>query len=119
MSMTLNHPGLQSSEPPVVALKESLELADAIRRTVLARQECSLESLLQAHPGFTWNQVFLEVDRMSRNGELQLKRLESGDYNVTVPGLSMAQCGEAAGPVPARLLTMKESNDCFNHNVLS
>ena len=95
MSMTLNHPAWQSSES-VESILEGLELADAITRTVMARQECSLESLLQAHPGFTWNQVFLEVDRMSRNGELLLKRLESGEYNVTVPGLSTAQCGEVA-----------------------
>ncbi len=88
MSMTRNHPGLESSEP-TVALMEGLELADAIRRTVMARRECGLESLLKAHPEFTWNQVFLEVDRMSRCGELRLKRTKSGEYNVTVPKRSM------------------------------
>lgn len=95
MSMTLNYPVLQSSEP-AGSVMDGLELADVIRRTVMAKQECCLESLLQAHPGFTWNQVFLEVDRMSRSGELLLKRTESGEYQVAVPGLSAAQCGEAA-----------------------
>lgn len=95
MSIALNHSTLQPSEP-IVSIMEDRALADVIRHTVMARQECCLESLLKAHPGFTWNQVFLEVDRMSRSGELLLKRTPSGEYHVTVPGLSAAECGQAA-----------------------
>jgi hypothetical protein len=95
MSTTLNHPPLQSSEQ-MGSIMETLGLTDAIRRTVIARQECCLDSLLTAHPYFTWNQVFLEVDRMSRSGELLLKRTSSGEYNVSVPGLAATHCAEAA-----------------------
>jgi len=43
------------------------------------------EELLQACDSYTWNQVFLEVDRLSRNGELCLLYRKDGDYAVRLP----------------------------------
>ena len=47
--------------------------------------DCDLDELVQACPRFTWNQLFLEVDRLSRTGELRLFRKESGVYRVSLP----------------------------------
>ena len=44
-----------------------------------------MEELLQACDSYTWNQVFLEVDRLSRSGELCLLYKKDGDYAVRLP----------------------------------
>ncbi len=54
---------------------------DALRRT----RECDLEELVRGCPAFTWNQVFLEVDRMSRTGEVRLVPRKAGAYAVRLP----------------------------------
>ena len=46
---------------------------------------CQLEELVNISPSYTWNQVFLEVDRLSRTGELRLLSVRPGVYAVTLP----------------------------------
>lgn len=84
MNVTLTHSPRRSSQL-VESVEGQEELVDAIRHTVMTRQECCLDSLVMACSRFTWNQVFLEVDRMSRCGELRLKRTGRGKYNVSLP----------------------------------
>ncbi|MCX5723243.1 MAG: hypothetical protein NTX84_01745 [Nitrospirae bacterium] len=60
---------------------------------VMARSSgCSLEDIVFACPGLTWNQVFLEVDHLSRKGQVCLTLQRPGHYVVTpsttVKGLS-------------------------------
>ena len=43
---------------------------------------CDLEELVQNCPGLTWNQVFLEIDRLSRAGSVVLSREGPGHYRV-------------------------------------
>lgn len=53
---------------------------------VLARSGsdgCLLEDLVHGCPDLTWNQIFLELDQLSRNGEVQLRRRGAGEYVVT------------------------------------
>jgi hypothetical protein len=47
--------------------------------------EYGLEELLNDFPSYTWNQVFLEVDRMSRTGSLRLLSRGPGLYAVCLP----------------------------------
>jgi hypothetical protein len=42
-----------------------------------------IEELAWACPALTWNQVFLEVDRLSRAGHLELKAEGPGLYSVS------------------------------------
>ena len=55
---------------------------------ILARlreqRECSLEDLIQSCGAGASNQVFLEVDRMSRSGEICLLYKKGGDFAVTL-----------------------------------
>jgi hypothetical protein len=46
--------------------------------------DCTMEDLQTALPYCTWNQVFFEVDRMSRNGQLLLSYKKSGSYRIRV-----------------------------------
>ncbi len=52
---------------------------------VLANAErCLMEDLPHECPDLTWNQIFLELDRLSRNGEVMLQRSSAGEYVVTL-----------------------------------
>lgn len=59
-------------------------ILDALRK----RYECELEDLVRHCSAFTWNQVFLEVDRLSRTGEVRLVPRRAGVYAVQLPGPS-------------------------------
>lgn len=59
-------------------------IADRIIETVSRSPGCLLEELALDCPGLTWNQVFLEVDRLSRTGQLLLARKGPGVYGVRV-----------------------------------
>jgi hypothetical protein len=53
---------------------------------ILQRHEAyDMEKLVEVCPSFTWNQVFLEVDHLSRTGEVRLMSKEAGVYTVTRP----------------------------------
>jgi hypothetical protein len=61
------------------------ELSDKVLSIVRRREECDLEELLSACSRYTWKQVFLEVDRLSRTGELSLIYKQGGAYAVRLP----------------------------------
>jgi hypothetical protein len=44
-----------------------------------------VEELIETCVDLTWNQVFLELDRLSRSGEIVLTQTGPGRYRVT-PG---------------------------------
>jgi hypothetical protein len=46
---------------------------------------CSFEELISVCQDLTWNQIFLELDRLSREGRVQLSQAGSGTYRVRVP----------------------------------
>jgi hypothetical protein len=54
---------------------------DALRR----KRECDLEELVLSCSSLTWNQVFLEIDRLSRTGEVRLVPRKAGVYAVRLP----------------------------------
>jgi hypothetical protein len=56
-------------------------LIDIVHRT----HGCDLEEVMRQSANFTWNQVFLAVDRLSRNGEIVLMPRDRGLYTLTFP----------------------------------
>jgi hypothetical protein len=72
-SFTSNYTGMPS------------DITGQIVQMVKHRQACDMEDLVDACTSFTWNQVFLEVDRLSRTGELRLFSKRAGKYTVTLP----------------------------------
>ena len=73
-----------SSFPPEYAGMPH-DITGKIVQMVKRRQACDMEDLLEACSSYTWNQVFLEVDRLSRTGELRLFSKRAGVYTVTLP----------------------------------
>lgn len=57
------------------------QILNVIRRT----RGCEIEDLLKECPDLTWNQVFLALDRLSRDGRVRLMRKGRGEY-VIMPG---------------------------------
>ncbi len=46
----------------------SQPVTDLVLRAVKRAHRCDLDSLASRLPELTWNQVFFEIDRLSRNG---------------------------------------------------
>jgi hypothetical protein len=57
-------------------------VADRIIQAASQTPGCLVEELVLACPDLTWNQVFLEVDRLSRNGEIWLTLEGPGIYSI-------------------------------------
>jgi hypothetical protein len=60
-------------------------LRERVLRIVQRKKTCDTEVLLKACASYSWNEVFLEIDRLSRSGELCLFYKEDGDYAVRLP----------------------------------
>lgn len=56
----------------------SNRVLDAVRRS----PGILVEEVALACPTLTWHQVFMEVDRLTRNGELRMQAEGSGAYSV-------------------------------------
>lgn len=46
---------------------------------------CDLDTLAQSLPELTWNQVFLEIDRLSRKGDILVTFGTGGRYMIQLP----------------------------------
>ena len=74
---------------------------DLIMEAIAHHPSCSLDELVTICPDLTWNQIFLEVDQLSRAGHPRLLLIGPGRYAVEAPTdvLSCAQSSHE-GPVP-------------------
>lgn len=78
--------------------------ADLIIEAIAHHPGCCLDDLVRFCPELTWNQIFLEVDRLSRAGHLRLALIGPGRYAVEVPlnaGSRMRRSREGPVPMPA------------------
>ena len=64
-----------------VTMLQSRPIADAILEAVRDNQGCQLDELAVSLPYVSWEQVFLEVGRLSRNGQVHVTL---GAENCTV-----------------------------------
>jgi hypothetical protein len=49
-----------------------------ILQLVKANPGCGLDDLIERLPSVEWSDVFLEVDRLSRSGELRVTKFSNG-----------------------------------------
>ena len=57
-------------------------ITDRILKVVRSAPGCQLDELENNLPGLTWNQIFLEVDRLSRMGQMRVISMGNGMYTV-------------------------------------
>lgn len=60
-------------------------VTDRILGTVKHTHGCDLDTLADSLPELTWNQVFLEIDRLSRLGEILVICESGGRYKIHLP----------------------------------
>ena len=48
-------------------------------------QSCDLDTLRQNLSDFSWSQVFMEIDRLSRSGQVLVTFGTGGNYTVRIP----------------------------------
>ena len=78
----------------------------AIVRTLQRHGACPLEELTRRLPHYGWNQMFAAVDRLSRNGQLTLRRLLPFDYLVSTRVNGSACPPQKLGQVNTRRLKL-------------
>ena len=65
------------------------EIESAILQKLEELGSCTFEDLVRALPGYSWNQVFIAIDRLSRDGALIIRRPTQFGY-VVEAGLQRA-----------------------------
>jgi hypothetical protein len=70
---------------PRRALPKPNDLRKRVLRIVQKQKRCDLDELILECTSYSWTDVFLEVDQLSRSGELRLLSKENGEYTVALP----------------------------------
>ena len=73
--------GQTATVPRTVTIPIRRHIVDVLGQKAV----CELEELVHVSPSYTWNQIFFEVDRLSRTGELRLVSVRPGVYAITLP----------------------------------
>ena len=60
-------------------------VTDHILIEVQRTHECDLDALTKSLPDLSWSQVFLEIDRMSRKGQVLVTVGTKGRYLIRLP----------------------------------
>jgi hypothetical protein len=67
------------------ALSKQTDLRKRVLGIVRKQKMCDLDELILECTSYSWTDVFLEVDHLSRSGELRLLCKKAGEYSVTLP----------------------------------
>mgnify|MGYP003342011500 CR=1 FL=1 len=59
------------------------EVKEKIMEVIIRSPGSSLDEIVLECPNLTWNQVFCEIDRMSRTGQVKLMLKGRGLYGVS------------------------------------
>jgi len=64
---------------------QRFSVTERVMDIVMHHPGCRLEDVVLGCPDLSWNQVFLEVDRLSRNGQIRLMRQGMSTYTLSAP----------------------------------
>jgi len=73
----------EPDQSPPATPAQGNQVESAILQVLHQRGSCTLDVLLLTLTHFTFNQVLLSVDRLSREGKLTLRRPKRFDYVVS------------------------------------
>lgn len=60
------------------------DIDQAIVHDLTAHGTCQVDDMVKRLAGFTWNQVFSAIDRLSRDGTLALQRSARFGYEISI-----------------------------------
>jgi hypothetical protein len=61
-----------------------MPIEEAVVETLKKSGPCCLDDVVTYLPNFSWGEVFLAVDRMSRDGRVSLLQLGCSTYQITL-----------------------------------
>ena len=61
-----------------------MPVEEAVVETLQRSGPCCLDDVVTHLPNFSWGEVFLAVDRMSRDGRVSLLQLGYSTYQITL-----------------------------------
>ena len=61
-----------------------MPIEEAVVETLQKSGPCCLDDVVTYLPNFSWGEVFLAVDRMSRDGRVSLLQLGYSTYQITL-----------------------------------
>ena len=80
-----------------------MRIEEAINETLRGSGPCCLDDVVTSLPNFSWGEVFIAVDRMSRDGRLLLRQLGGSTYQIELRSFacssSASQPGQTTGNV--------------------
>jgi hypothetical protein len=62
-------------------------ITDRILESLRSAPECAFEDLVTRYPEFSWNELYIEVSRLSRNGQVIITR-GVGTFTIRQAALS-------------------------------
>ena len=66
---------------PIYATAEEEAVIDVLQRT----GPCGIDDVVTSLPNLSWGEVFVAVDRMSRDGRVLLRQLGYSTYQIALP----------------------------------
>lgn len=60
------------------------DIDQAILHDLTAHGSCQVDDMVERLAGFTWNQVFSAIDRLSRDGTVALQRPARFGYEISI-----------------------------------
>jgi hypothetical protein len=66
------------------SMMRAQDIDQAIIHDLMAHGTCQVEHMVERLAGFTWNQVFSAIDRLSRDGTLALQRPARFGYEISI-----------------------------------
>ncbi len=61
-----------------------MSIEEAVVETLQKSGPCCLDDIVTCLPNFSWGEVFVAVDRMSRDGRVSLRQLGYSTYQITL-----------------------------------
>jgi hypothetical protein len=81
---------------PIDATAEEEAVIDMLQRT----GSCCLDALVMQLPHLSWGEVFVAIDRMSRDGRVLLRQLGYSTYEIALPLQLAAPCAPSRQKEP-------------------
>jgi hypothetical protein len=86
-------------------MAQSTTPTDLILETIVRHPGRDLDELVALCPTLTWNQIFLEVDRLSRTGHVRLALVGLGRYALEAPAGAASRMRQSPeGPASSSVL---------------
>lgn len=92
------------------------EVEKAILGDLARRGPCSIEEMVTHLPGYTWNQVFSAVDRLSRESKVMLQRPSRFGYHISLGQDHRSNACASSDAAHSNVSTFEQNGMCPSYN---